>query len=66
MRGRFFFTIASKTDKLTRFEGTVFMDARPPRFLIMVTIAILIFIGASALLILQSRASKKPSVEVAE
>jgi len=41
------------------------MDARPPRFLIMVTLAVLIFIGAAALLILQSRAVK-PSVEIAK
>jgi len=46
-------------------KGAFFMDARPPRFLIMVTLAVLIFIGAAALLILQSRAVK-PSVEIAK
>lgn len=41
------------------------MDSRPPRFLIMVTLAVFVFMGAAALLIFQGK-SEKPQVEVAK
>lgn len=39
------------------------MNANPPRFLIMVTVAIFIFMAAAALLIVQVRSSKPGKME---
>ncbi len=41
------------------------MDSKPPRFLIMVTVAVFIFMAAAALLVAQGRPSKV-RVEVAQ
>jgi hypothetical protein len=41
------------------------MDLKPPRFLIMVTVAIFIFMAAAALLIIQGKSSKA-QVEAAQ
>ncbi len=41
------------------------MDPRPPRFLIMVTVAVFVFMAAAALLVSQGKSSKV-RVEVAQ
>ncbi|MDP1607790.1 MAG: hypothetical protein Q8L98_00560 [Chlamydiales bacterium] len=39
------------------------MDTNPPRFLIMVTVAVFIFMAAAALLVAQVRSSKSDKIE---
>ena len=62
---RVFSTLQTR-EELSSWFIRCYMDFRPPRFLIMVTVAIFLFLAAAALLVSQSKPLLKPEVEVAE